>query len=248
MTQQVSAWKRLSVGAALTAFMAAATIPAAGQAFSPGESQIVIPTAETRTDARLTIGYGQKPNEVSSPYKGFDPAAARDEIYAITLQFIPRVYLHYRQSFRRADFLQATGYRVLGAQVTALNEKGLWPGFAIGIRDAGGTRKHHTTYVVATKGVDFGGLRASITAGYSKEIFEASFLELEDGVFGGVNVRAWDRVEIMADYDTRFMYAGARVWPWKWIWVTGFVAEWEHPGFAFGISRVLRGSTTGDSR
>lgn len=233
---------------ALAVLVAVTTIPATGQAFSPGESQIVLPTAETRSDARLTIGYGQKPNEVSSPYQGFNPAAARDEIYAITLQFIPRLSLHYRQSFKRADFLQATGDRVLGAQITALKEKGLRPGLALGIRDAGGTRKHHTTYVVATKGVDLGKLRASVTAGYSKEIFDASFLEMEDGVFGGLNIRAGDRIELLADYDTRYLYAGARVWPIKWVWVTGFVAEWEHPGFAFGISRVLKGSSTGDLR
>lgn len=219
--------------------------PAFGQAFSPGESQIVIPTAETRSDARLTIGYGQLPNEVSSPYDGFDPAAARDELYVITVQFLPRVSLHYRQSFKRADFPQATGDRVLGAQAAVLTESRLRPGLAFGIRDAGGTRKHHTTYAVATKSVERGLVRMSATVGYSKELFDASFLEMEDGVFGGVNVRGWDRVELMVDYDTRFMYTGARIWPLRWVWVTGFVAEWEHPGFAFGISRVLRGSTSG---
>ncbi|NQV74280.1 YjbH domain-containing protein [bacterium] len=215
---------------------------AVGQAFSPGESLIVIPTAAYKTDARLTIGYGQLPNEVSSPYQGFDPAGARDEAYVITLQFIPRVSLHYRQSFKRADFEQYTGDRVLGAQVTLLKDQGRWPGLAVGIRDARGTRKHHTTYAVATKSLDVGPLHPSITVGYSKRFLDASFLELEDGLFYGLSVSAWDRVELMAEFDTRFTYAGARVWPVRWIWVTGFVAEWSHPGFAFGISRVLRGS------
>lgn len=213
-----------------------------GQAFSPGESQIVIPTAHTRSDARLTIGYGQLPNEVSSPYNGFDPAGARDELYVITLQIIPRVSLHYRQSFKRADFLQATGDRVLGAQVTALKESRLLPGVALGIRDAGGTRKHHTTYAVATKGVDLGVLRPSLTVGYSKALFDASFYEIEEGFFFGASAQVGRFVELMVDYDTRYKYAGARVWPLRWVWLTGFVAEWEHPGFAFGISRVLKGS------
>jgi|GEM_PF-2533195 len=245
MTHGLRTW---NAGTALVLWIIVGAMPAKGQAFSPGESQIVIPTAETRSDARMTIGYGQKPNEVSSPPSTLDPErrSYSDEIYAITLQFIPRVSLHYRQSFKRADFVQATGDRVLGAQVTALKESGWRPGFALGIRDAGGTRKHHTTYAVATKGFQIDDLRASGTIGYSKEIFDASFLEMEDGVFGGINLRAWNRVELMADYDTRYIYAGARVWPLRWVWVTGFVAEWEHPGFAFGISRVLRGSTNAE--
>lgn len=218
-----------------------------GQAFSPGESQIVIPTAKTKTDARLSIGYGQLPKQVSSPYKGFNPAAARDELYVITLQFIPRVSLHYRQSFKRADFQQATGDRVLGAQLTLLNDSGSWPGVAVGIRDAGGTRKHHATYVVASKTLVMGPLRPSVTLGYSKHVFDASFLEMDDGLFYGLSVTGWNRVELLADYDTRFHYAGVRVWPLKWLWATGFVAEWEHPGFAFGVSHVLRGSTGASS-
>jgi hypothetical protein len=221
-----------------------AVMPACGQALSPGESLIVIPTAATRTDARLSIGYGQLPNEVSSPYKGFDPAAARDELYVITLQIIPRISLHYRQSFKRADFLQATGDRVLGAQVAAWKESRLLPGIALGIRDAGGTRKHHTTYAVATKSLSLGVLRPSLTVGYSKELFDASFYEMEEGLFFGASAQVGRYVELMADYDTRYTYAGARVWPLRWIWVTGFVAEWKYPGFAFGISRVLPGSWT----
>jgi hypothetical protein len=219
-----------------------AVMPACGQALSPGESLIVIPTAATRTDARLSIGYGQLPNEVSSPYKGFDPAAARDELYVITIQFIPRLTLHYRQSFKRADFLQATGDRVLGAQFLALKESRMLPGVAFGIRDVAGTRRHHATYAVATKGMDVGPVRPSITLGYAKEFFDAGFLEMKDGPFGGLSVEGWDRFEAMVEYDTRYTYAGLRVWPLRWIWLTGFVAEWEHPGFSFGISRVLRGS------
>jgi len=218
-----------------------------GQILSPGESLVTIPTAETRTDARLTIGYGQLPNEVASPSGGrFDPAKYRDEVYVISLQFIPRVTLHYRQSFKRADIVQATGDRVIGAQVTAFKESYRFPGLAVGVRDAAGTRKHHATYALASKGFDFGKIRPALTLGYSKHFLDASFLEMKDGVFYGVSVLAWNRAQFMWDYDTRFHYAGVRVWPLKWIWVTGFVAEWENPGFGFGISRVLYGSA--DSR
>ncbi|MDA1029551.1 MAG: YjbH domain-containing protein [Bacteroidetes bacterium] len=215
---------------------------ATAQALSPGESLIIIPTASFRDDARLTIGYGQLPKQVSSPYEGFNPAGARDELYVITLQFIPRVSLHYRQSFKRADFPQATGDRVLGIHVTALKESSRIPGVAVGLRDAGGTRKHHATYIVATKGTDVGPAHVALTVGYSKQFLDAGFLEMKDGLFYGASMDLWNRVELMAEYDTRFYYAGARVWPVKWFWVSGFLAEWEHPGFSFGFSRVLKGA------
>ena len=214
-----------------------------GQALSPGESALVIPTALMRTDARLTIGYGRLPSEVSSPFGGrFDPAPYGDEMYVISLQFIPRISLHYRQSFKTADIEQLTGDRVLGMQISLLKEGRMLPGMAVGVRDAGGTRKHHASYLVMSKGLKMGPVRPSLTIGYSKHVLEASFLEMEDGPFYGISLSSWDRIELMIDYDTRFYYAGARLWPLKWIWVTGFVAEWEHSGFAFGISRVLQGS------
>ncbi len=211
-----------------------------GQVLSPGESALVIPTAESRTDARLTIGYGQLPNEVSSPSGGrFKPARYRDEVYVITLQFIPRVTLHYRQSFK----VGGTGIdRVLGVHATLVREGQKRPGVSVGIRDASGTRRHHASYVVMTKGLNAGPLRPALTLGYSKHVLDAGFLEMKDGAFYGFSISAWHRTEFMLEYDTRFHYAGVRLWPLKWVWVTGFVAEWEHPGFAFGISRALYGS------
>ncbi len=214
-----------------------------GQALSPSGGNIVVPTALHRSDATLSIGYGQLPKEVSSPSAGkFNPAAYRDKMYVVSLQFIPRISLHYKQSFKVAEVVQYTGDRVLGMQAALLLEKKRQPGIAVGIRDAGGTRKHHATYAVVSKSFAFGPVRPALSLGYSKHFLDASFLEMEDGIFYSASISMWDRVEALLDYDTRFHYAGVRIWPLKWIWVTGFVAEWEHPGFAFGISHVLFGS------
>ncbi len=227
----------------ITALLSAG--PSAGQKLSPGESQIVIPTADARQDARLSIGYGQLPADVSSPPSARDPLSrsARDELYVITIQFIPRLSLHYRQSFKRADFIQATGDRVLGAQFKVIKQGRIRPGLAFGIRDTAGTRKHHATYAVMTRTYDFKSAQLGATVGVSRAFLDATFLEMKDGPFWGLSLRFRDRIELLAEHDTRFFYAGSRIWPIKWLWLTGFAAEGKHPGFAFGISHSLRGGS-----
>jgi len=214
-----------------------------GQILSPGESLIVIPTAEMHTDATLTIGYGQVPNLLAAqPAIEAEAHRFTHEVYLVSLQFIPRVTLHFRSSFRNEDGELDGEDRMLGVKSILLRERRNRPGLAVGVRDIAGTRLRHASYAVLSKGFDFGPVRTGFTVGYSKQILDARGLEMKDGPFYGVSISGWNRAELMLDYDTRFYYAGARVWPLKWIWVTGFAADWEHSGFAFGISRVLFGS------
>lgn len=228
------------VVAALAIWALAGAWSASGQAFSPGESQIVIPTAEWSPDGQLVIGYGRVPNRLGGqPLPSDTEIEHYHEAYTYTIQFIPRLSLHVRMSFRT----QEDGYkgedRMLGFRASLLKQSKVLPSIAMGVRDVSGTRKRHTSYLVATRRERVGFLEAHVSVGYSKHIFESRGFEMKEGIFYGATISALNRLELMYEMDTTAHYFGVRAWPLKWVWASAFMSSLDETGVSVGIARVL---------
>jgi len=212
------------------------------QALSPGESTLISPTALGGADKMISIGYGQVPNELAAQRIG-DPETVEfyHEVYAYTAQFLPRLTLHLRNTFRNVKGEVNGEDRILGVRVLLTKQAGLLPAIAFGVRDVAGTRQRHAAYVVASEEIRTDRMVVKGSIGYAFHMFESTAYEMEEGVFSSVSLGIGGRLELIADYDTQDLYVGGRFWPTKWIWATGFVGLDDTSGFAFGISRVLPG-------
>jgi len=114
--------------------------------------------------------------------------------------------------------------------------KGSWlPSLAFGMQDFGGTAHHfRSSYVAATE--EISRLRLSVGYGFGPDRLK--------GTFGGAEVKAFDWIYLLGEYDTRDMNAGVRVitpelfgWPVN-LQATVKSALNNHPGtvsFAAGL-------------
>jgi hypothetical protein len=109
------------------------------------------------------------------------------------------------------------------------------PGLAVGIEDAVGTRRFHSTYAVAWVEIEKP-LHGRVTLGYAARVLTAGRYTL-DGAFGSVSVRPWRTTTVALEHDSEKVNAllgstwldQARV----------ALIELRHPAIGFGWSHSL---------
>ncbi|TMQ64293.1 MAG: YjbH domain-containing protein [Candidatus Eisenbacteria bacterium] len=192
------------------------THPTWGRASMSGMTGFVnTPWCGTIGDRDLEVGYNTIPKAVAYDHRG----QFRNDVYYAALGFMP----HFEAGLRWTVIpgLKSFGElvpnskltdsdRMLSARVELVAPRVNRPGLAIGIEDARGTRRFHSTYVVTGIPMDIYQLQNRMSLGYAPHIFTASRHVL-DGLFGAVEVLPWRFVALALENDTQ-----------KWNGLAGF--------------------------
>ena len=161
------------------------------------------PNAQVMQEGDLTLQYN---NQFDNHHRGYNydiPRAGEDD-YIFGAGFLPYFEIQGRLS-------NSPGYvRDLSANIKLqlpLHFEYL-PDIAFGMQDVGGELNHYdNTYVVMDKTLWF--LRASV--GYGKSDHYLENRKRMDGVFGGVEVKTFDWLYLLAENDSTEKHAGIRL-------------------------------------
>ena len=173
------------------------------------------PWAGVMGDQEIEFGYNLYPKEASYFGRpGSDPLNPTkefpNEVYYASLGFLPRVEVGLRWTvvpglhpFKDLVPESPTVYsdRMFSGRVEVLKARPGRPGLALGVDDARGTRRFHSTYGVLGLPFDIYHLQNRVTLGYAPSAFKASRRSLE-GVFGALEVTVRRSVAVALEHDT----------------------------------------------
>jgi len=173
------------------------------------------PWAGVMADREIEFGYNHYPKEASYfGRKGSDPLQPDkefpNEVYYAAMGFLPRVEVSMRWTvvpgfhpFQDIVPESQTIYsdRMFSGRVEVLQARAGRPGLAVGVDDARGTRRFHSTYGVLGLPFDIYHLQNRVTVGYAPRAFKASRRSL-DGVFGAFEVTVRRSVAVAVEHDT----------------------------------------------
>ena len=157
-------------------------------------------------DREVEFGYNHIPKSVAYDYRGKHP----NEVYYGALGFLPHVEVGIRWTVMPGAhpfryLLPESPYvdqdRMFSGRIEVLEPRQGRPGFAVGIEDARGTRRFHSTYGVAGLPFDIYRLQNRVTIGYAPHVFTASRRTL-DGLFGAFEVSPRRSVVAALEHDT----------------------------------------------
>ena len=157
-------------------------------------------------DQDMAIGY----NAISKEGAWDHRDEFRNDVYYGTVGFLPHVELGLRwtvipglKSFQDIvpDSKLTDSDRMVSGRIELLPPRLGRPGVAIGIEDAVGTRRFHSTYAVVGLETQKQSLRGRLSVGYAPRILTASRYTL-DGAFGAVSVGPWRGLTASLEHDS----------------------------------------------
>ena len=164
------------------------------------------PWAGVLTDRRLEVGYSHLPKIWAYDHRGTND----NEIYYVTLGFLPRTEVSARwtvipglRSFQDEvpeSELTDTDYMASG-RLCLVQPRPNRPGLAVGIEDAKGTRRFHSTYGVAGLPWQIQQVHGHLSMGYAIDAFKAGRRTLL-GTFGACEFAPWRMIAAQLEYDT----------------------------------------------
>jgi hypothetical protein len=173
------------------------------------------PWAGVLADRRLEAGYSHLPLEWAYDHRGTND----NEVYYVTLGFLPRTELSVRwtvipglRSFEDdvpESELTDTDYMASG-RLCLVPPRTNRPGLAVGIEDAKGTRRFHSTYAVAGLPWRIQQVQGRLSMGYALDAFEAGRRTLL-GTFGAFEFSPWRYLAAQLEYDTEKWNLGLAV-------------------------------------
>lgn len=173
------------------------------------------PWAGVLADRRLEAGYSHLPQKWAYDHRGTND----NEVYYVTLGFLPRVEVSARwtvipglTSFEEEvpeSELTDTDYMASG-RLCLLPPTTNRPGLAVGIEDAKGTRRFHSTYGVAGLPWRIQQVQGRLSMGYAFRALKAGRRTLL-GTFGAVEVSPWRLLAAQLEYDTEKWNLGLAV-------------------------------------
>lgn len=191
-------------------------------------------------DRRVEVGYNRIPRAAAYDHRGTD----RNDVYYAALGFLPHLEAGLRWtvipgSRAFADLVPESRLtdsdRMLSGRIELLPPRLGHPGLAIGVEDATGTRRFHSTYAVAGIPFEHQGLHSRMALGYAPRVLTASRHTL-DGAFGAVEVRGGWPVAISLEYDTEKWNAALGVGPGFGLQVRAALLDMRHPSLGAGWS------------
>jgi hypothetical protein len=174
------------------------------------------PAARVLADGAVEMGYNTIPMRWAWDHRG----QYRNDVYFGTIGFVPRVEFSFRitsipgfRTFQDVDSLAnyTDADRMLSLKVQLLQQSRVLPDVAFGVEDLQGTRRFHTSYLVAGRSLRAGpvGLRAD--AGVAFGLLSPRQRTTLDGVFAGLEARPLDVLALVGEYDTEKWNLGFKV-------------------------------------
>jgi hypothetical protein len=173
------------------------------------------PWAGVLTDRRLEAGYSHIPRRWTYDHRGHND----NEAYYLSLGFLPRAEASIRWTVipgLRSFEDQVPDSRLTDTDYMASGRLCLvppaWnrPGLSVGVEDARGTRRFHSTYAVAGMPWHVVSLHGRATMGYAFDVLEATRRTLL-GTFGAVEISPVCLVAAQVEYDTEKWNLGLAV-------------------------------------
>ena len=164
------------------------------------------PWAGVLPDRALEAGYNTLSREGAYDHRG----QYRNDVYYAAFGFLPHLETGLRWTVipgLRAFTSDAPDSRVtdsdrmLSARLELLAPRPGRPGAAIGIEDARGTRRFHSTYALTGMPFSYRGLNFRLALGYAPTVLTAARHVL-DGGFGAFEVSAWRPVALTLEQDS----------------------------------------------
>jgi len=216
---------RTSLEAGRARYQSALGRPVPTPAKAPGEwvsftgmtGFIHTPWAGVLADRDLEVGYGLVPRRWAYDHRGTN----ENQVFYTTLGFLPRVETSLRwtripgyRSFEEVapDSRLVDMDRMASARVAVFQPADGRPGLSVGMEDAQGQRRFHSTYAVAGLPFSFSGQECRLAAGYGFEMFTAARRVLE-GAFGAAELSPWPWLRAQVEYDSEKWNAGLGVSP-----------------------------------
>ena len=204
---------------------------------------VTTPWAGVQPDQNVELGYAKVPKAAAWDYRG----EHANEVYYVSLGFLPRTELGLRwtvlpglKSFENEvpDSKLTDSDRMLSGRVAIFEPGTLRPGLAVGIEDALGTRRFHSTYAVTGTEIPLKALQGRLTLGYAFPVFEAKRHQL-DGAFGAAELSYSRFVTTALEYDSERWNAAVALHPGLGFHLRAALFDLRYLGLSAGWSRAL---------
>lgn len=199
-----------------------------------------IPTAEMPKDGTVTFGVSFINKELVS-FSGYQQNALTPYL---TVTFLPfaEVSLKITRNVDLGVGDQALGDRTFSTRIRIVEEKDITPAIILGLHDMmaafGGTEAIHNNalYLVGTKNLNlpYNIINSiSLHAGYGLDILQARTHNFV-GLFGGIDIKFFNTLELMTEYDGKRPNVGFRIKLFNHISLLGGYINYKH--FSGGVS------------
>jgi hypothetical protein len=204
---------------------------------------VTTPWCGVLQDREAEVGYNKLPKEAAWDHRG----EHSNEVYYASLGILPRTEIGLRwtvmpglKTFEESipDTRLTDSDRMVSARVALLAPRGFRPGLAVGIEDASGTRRFHSTYVVAGIVKRSESLHGRLTLGYAPPVLEADRHVL-DGVFGAGEVGFRRYATAAVDHDIERWNASLAVHPGFGLHFRAALFDLKYLGVGVGWSGSL---------
>lgn len=177
---------------------------------------IFIPTAELQNDGTVSIGVNYLDKELVS-FSGH-----KDNAFTpfVTLTYLPFVELSFRitRLIKSEITTQGIGDRTISARFRITEEEKYFPSVLIGFHDLlavfGGEGAIHNNalYLTASKHINFDSPKnfLGLHIGYGTDAVKANTHNFS-GIFGGINLKLFDMLELISEYDSERFNGGIRL-------------------------------------
>ena len=178
------------------------------------------PTAYLQPDRSLSVGISYNPKNY--PFLDYSRQAGVGEgLLFVNLSYLPFLELTGRLTMpENAENNFGIGDRSFLVRVQLLKEKKVLPAIAVGVSDPVGTSFHHSNYLVSSKSIALGARSIlSFHAGFGGDLIPSKPSRIR-GLFGGMGLKCWEKVQLQVEYDSQKINAGLALFPFPWMQVS----------------------------
>jgi hypothetical protein len=201
------------------------------------------PWAGVLPDRTFEMGFASVPRAWAYDHRGTN----ENQLYSATLGFLPRVETSLRWSRIRGyhsfqeivpDSRLVDIDRMASARVALVPPRDGRPGLSLGVEDARGQRRFHSTYAVTGLPFVLAGMGCRVAAGYGFRILDAAQRVL-DGAFGAAELAPLPWMRAQVEYDTEKWNAGLGLSPWAGLRLRAALLHMESLSLGAGWSLRL---------
>jgi hypothetical protein len=203
---------------------------------------ITTPSVEVLPEGQVEAGYSHIPKAAAWDSRN----VYANEAWYGAIGFLPRLEVGLRWTVipgKRAfeefvpDNHLVDADRMLSGRVELFKTQGWRPGLSVGAEDVYGTRRFHSTYMVAGVQPSIFRLLPRLTAGYAPRVLTATNYTL-DGGFGALEVPVGKLVTSVVEYDSERwnIGAGLHIGPYVHIRVAWFDLKYAALGGGFSLA------------
>ena len=203
---------------------------------------ITTPSVEVLPEGQVELGYSHLPKAAAWDSRG----TYANEAWYGAIGFLPRLEIGLRwtvipgkrafeESVPGNDLVDAD--RMLSGRLELLRTRGWQPGFSVGAEDVYGTRRFHSTYLVAGIRPSIFRLLPRLTAGYAPRVLTATNYTI-DGGFGALEVPLGKLATPVVEYDSERwnIGVGLHIGPYVHLRIAWFDLKYAALGGGFSLA------------